>query len=137
MTARDFRETLDAASQANAMAQDEAALAVRVSTLEGLAKVLGVGSGYKVARGVHTQAAASDTVASGLTTVVAVVVSPATYTVNQQWFAADIGDQDGSPAAGSFYIKSFKATNNTNDTTPVAATDFTDNIKVNWIAIGT
>lgn len=98
--------------------------------------VTGIGASYKIARGVHTQVAASDTVATGLASVVAVIVTPATYTVNQQWFGASIGDQAGSPAAGSFLLNSWKATNHTNDTTPVAATVFTDNIAVNWVAIG-
>lgn len=97
----------------------------------------GTGALYRIARGVHTQVAASDTVATGLTTVVAVIVTPQLYTVNQQWFGASIGDQAGSPAAGSFLLNSWKATNHTNDTTPVAATTFSDNIPVNWVAIGT
>src|ERR1051326_959107 len=43
----------------------------------------GVAAGYKIARGEHTQVAASDTVVSGLATVVAVIVSPRTRTVKQ------------------------------------------------------
>jgi hypothetical protein len=100
------------------------------------AKVSGVGNGYKLARGEHTQAAASDTVASGLATVVAVVVSPRTRTAKQLFFDGSPGDQAGSPAAGSFLILSKKPTA-VNDVTPTAATDFTDNIVVDWIAIGT
>ena len=110
---------------------------VDVTSGAGGSNVAGVAAGYKIARGRHTQAAAQDTVVSGLATVVAVVVSPESYTVNQQWFGSAIGDQAGSPAAGSFYINSYKATNHTNDTTPVAATTFSDNIVVDWIAIGT
>lgn len=96
----------------------------------------GVAAGYKVARGEHTQVAASDTVVSGLATVVAVIVSPRTRTVKQLFFNGSPGDQAGAPAAGSFLITSQKPTA-VNDVTPVAATDFTDNIVVDWIAIGT
>jgi hypothetical protein len=97
---------------------------------------LGVAAGYRVARGEHTQVAASDTVVSGLTTVVAVVVSPRTRTIKQLNFNASPGDQAGTPAAGSFLLISQKPTA-ANDVTPTAATDFTDNIVVDWIAIGT
>lgn len=97
----------------------------------------GVGASYKIARGVHQQAAASDTIATGLTTVVAVV---ATWqdppTLKQLWVTATIGDQAGSPAAGSILTKTYKPTA-TNDVTPIAATDFTDNLHLNWVAIGT
>lgn len=96
----------------------------------------GVAAGYKIARGEHTQVAASDTVVTGLTTVVAVVVSPRTPTVKQLLFGASIGDQAGTPAAGSILITSYKPTA-VDNVTPAAATDFTDNIKVNWVAIGT
>lgn len=98
--------------------------------------VAGVAAGYKIARGVHTQVAASDTVVTGLTTVVAVIVSPKTRTVKQLFFNGDIGDQAGTPAAGSILITSQKPTA-VNDVTPTAATDFTDNIAVHYIAIGT
>lgn len=96
----------------------------------------GVAAGYRLDRGVHVQVAASDTVVTGLATVVAVVVSPKTITIKQEFFAASIGDQAGTPAAGSFLLLSFKPTAS-GDVTPIAATDFTDNIGVNWIAIGT
>ena len=100
--------------------------------------VKGVGAGYKIARGVHTQVAASDTVVTGLATVVAVIVGfGGAPTVKQLFCAGSIGDQAGTPAAGSVLITTYKPTNNTNDVTPVAATDFTDNVKVSWIAIGT
>lgn len=100
-------------------------------------QVGGIGASYKVARGQHTQVAASDTVVTGLTTVVAVIASwESNPTVKQLFLAAAIGDQAGSPAAGSILLKTFKPTA-VNDVTPTAATDFTDNLKVNWIAIGT
>lgn len=96
----------------------------------------GIAAGYKVARGEHTQVAASDTVASGLATVIAVIVSPRTRTVKQLFFNGSPGDQAGAPVAGSFLITSQKPTA-VNDVTPITATDFTDNIAVDWIAIGT
>ena len=100
-------------------------------------QVVGVGAGYKVARGVHQQAAASDTIVTGLSTVVAIVAAwRDTPTLKQMFVTATIGNQAGAPAAGSVLIKTFKPTAN-NDVTPTAATDFTDNLAVDWIAIGT
>lgn len=100
------------------------------------AALAGIAAGYKIARGQHTQAAASDTVATGLATVVAVVAAfDSAPTVKQLFLEASIGDQAGAPAAGSILLKTFKPTA-VNDVTPTAATDFTDNIKINWIAIG-
>lgn len=101
--------------------------------------VAGVAAGYKLARGIRTQVAASDTVVTGLATVVAATVSFASVgpTVKQMWVSATIGDQAGTPAAGSILIKTWKPTNNTNDSTPTAATDFTDSATVAWIAVGT
>lgn len=98
--------------------------------------VAGVAAGYKIARGVHTQVAASDTVVSGLATVVAVFATPATDLDGDAFMAvtADIGDQDGSPAAGSFYLKVWKS-NGDGDATMVAATSFSQ--AINWFAIGT
>jgi hypothetical protein len=99
--------------------------------------VAGVAAGYKVARGRHTQVAASDTVVTGLATVVAVVASfDSAPTVNQLFCAATIGDQAGTPAAGSFLLKTFKPTA-VDDCTPIAATDFTDTLVLGWAAIGT
>lgn len=99
--------------------------------------VQGVAAGYKIARGVHTQVAASDTVVTGLATVVAVCVGfGGAPTVKQLFCAGSIGDQAGTPAAGSVLITTYKPTA-VNDVTPTAATDFTDNVKVSWVAIGT
>jgi hypothetical protein len=97
---------------------------------------LAVAAGYRIARGEHIQAAASDTVVTGLSTVIAVVAVPRTRTIKQLFFNSSPGDQAGTPAAGSILITSQKPTA-VNDVTPIAATDFTDNIKVDWIAIGT
>lgn len=92
---------------------------------------VGVASGYKIARGVHQQAAAIDTIVTGLTTVVAVVASfIQAPTAKQSFVAATIGNQSGAPAAGSIYLKTFKSTY-------AAADDFTDNLSTAWIAIGT
>lgn len=98
--------------------------------------VNGVAAGYVVARGEHQQATASDTIITGLATVVAVAITPRTVTLKQLFFAASVGDQAGTPAAGSIVITSKQPTA-VDDVTPTAATDFTDNIKVNWIALGT
>lgn len=96
--------------------------------------ILGVGA-YKIARGQQTTASASDTVVTGLATVVAVVASFDTDPADANLYvSASIGDQAGSPAAGSIYIKTWK-TNDGADPTPVAATAFSK--KVNWIAVGT
>jgi hypothetical protein len=96
---------------------------------------LGVAKGYAIARGVHTTVTASDTVVTGLDTVVAIVATPASDLDDELvGVTATIGDQAGSPAAGSVYIKSWKNTSGT-DPTPVAATTFSKT--VNWVAIGT
>lgn len=99
------------------------------------ASVLGVASGYKVARGQATTVTASDTVVTGLATVVSAVAnledSPVIGCSQAQ---AVIGDQAGTPAAGSILVKTFCPTAS-GDATPKAATTFGK--KVNWIAIGT
>ena len=101
------------------------------------ALVRGVAGGYKIARGVHTQIAASDTVVTGLATVVAVIVGFASApTVKQLFCAGSIGNQSGAPAAGSILLTTYKPTA-TDNVTPIAATDFTDNVKLAWLAIGT
>ena len=99
------------------------------------APVNGVAAGYKIARGVHTTVAAADTIVTGLATVVAVVATAQSdLTDDLTAVTATIGDQAGSPAAGSIIIKSWKNTSGT-DPTPAAATSFS--AVVNWIAIGT
>lgn len=98
---------------------------------------LGVAGGYKIARGIHQQAAASDTVVTGLATVVAVVANfRDAPTVNQLLCSATIGNQTGAPAAGSFLLRTYKPTA-VNDVTPLAATVFSDNVNFDWIAVGT
>lgn len=106
------------------------------SVLPSLANgVTGIGAGYKIARGTTTPTAGSQAVATGLATVVAVVVSlKGDPTLTHMWSTGDVGNQAGAPAAGSFTLKSWKPTAN-NDVTPVAAT--TPWGAVHWIAIGT
>ncbi len=94
-----------------------------------------VAAGYKVARGQLTTVSATDTVVTGLATVVSVVaVLDSDPTDNPEWVTATIGDQAGTPAAGSVIIKTWQNTSGT-DPTPAAASTFSK--KVNWIAIGT
>jgi hypothetical protein len=112
------------------------AITATAADLNGLppAGVTGVAASYKLARGQTTVGSASDTVVSGLTTIVAVVASLNDDPVDGcQFVSASIGNQAGAPAAGSFYLKTWKAVDG--DATLVAAT--TASKKVNWIAIGT
>jgi hypothetical protein len=87
-----------------------------------------------IAFGQSTTVAASDTIVTGLTKLSMVVAclndDPGD---DPEWVTASIGDQAGTPAAGSFLLKTWKNTSGT-DPTPVAATTFSK--KVNWIAIG-
>lgn len=101
--------------------------------------VNGVAAGYKIARGQHTQVAASDTIVTGLATVVSVVASIETD-VDGDTLAqvtAQIGDQAGSPAAGSIVVKTWKVTTGgaAGNPTLIAATTFGQ--LINWIAVGT
>lgn len=97
--------------------------------------VAGVALGYKIARGKHTTVAADDTVATGLASVVAVVVSMESDPVaGSQLATGVVGDQAGAPAAGSVQIKTWKATA-AGDTALIPATTFSK--LVHWIAIGT
>lgn len=112
---------------------DEAAVTLTAAKINLLTQ--GVAAGYKIARGTHTPTTGSDTVVTGLTTVVAAVASlKDAPSLTHMFVAADIGDQAGSPAAGSILIKSYKPTSST-DVTPIAAT--TPWGDVDWIAIGT
>lgn len=94
----------------------------------------GVAAGYKIARGTLTPVSASDTVVTGLSTVVAAVASlKGAPTLTHNIVVADIGDQAGTPVAGSILIKSYKPTGAA-DCTPVAAT--TPWSAVDLVAIG-
>jgi hypothetical protein len=102
-------------------------------TTQNKSSVQSVTSGIKIARGQHTTVAESDTVVTGLSTVVAVVVQLDSDPVDgAMHVTGSIGDQAGTPAAGSILIKSWKSTDG--DATLVAGSTFTK--KVNWIAIG-
>lgn len=91
--------------------------------------------GYKIARGQATTITASDTIVTGLNTVVSAVANlEDAPVIGADRAQAVIGDQAGTPAAGSILIKTFKPTA-AGDATPIAATTFAK--KVNWIAIGT
>jgi hypothetical protein len=97
-----------------------------------LSDVLGVGVNYKIARGQATTQTASDTIVTGLTTVVAAIANlQDAPIVAAELATASIGDQAGTPAAGSILLQTWK----TMGGTPVAATTFS--LKANWIAIGT
>ena len=113
-------------------AQNDIIEVLRISTT--VAPVSGVVGGLKVAYGQKTTVTAADTVATGLTTVLAVVASlESDPTDNPEWVTSQIGDQAGAPVAGSVIIKTWQNTAG-NDPTPIAATTFGK--KVNWIAIG-
>lgn len=91
----------------------------------------GTAAGLKIAAGQHETVTASDTVVTGLATVLAVVVSLDDDPVADPGFvSATIGDQAGAPAAGSVIIKSWQTPG-----APAPATTFGK--KVNWIAFGT
>jgi hypothetical protein len=97
--------------------------------------VSGIAAGYRVARGRHETLAAVETIATGLTTVVAAFVCfEDAPTVNQLLATADVGDQAGAPAAGSIILKTFKPTA-VDNVTPAAATVF--GAFLYWLAIGT
>lgn len=91
-------------------------------------------SNLKIASGQHKTVAADDTVVTGLTKVLYAVASlEDAPVIGSDRAQAVVGDQAGTPAAGSILIKTFKPTSAT-DTTPIAATTFSK--KVNWIALG-
>lgn len=97
-------------------------------------EVLPMRSGYRTVAGQLTTVTATDTVVTGLTTVVSVVATLDDNPIDDpEWVSATIGDQAGTPAAGSVIIKTWKNTGGT-DPTPAAATTFSK--KVNWVAVG-
>lgn len=88
----------------------------------------------KVVAGQSTTVAASDTVSSGLRKVLYAVASlEDAPVIGCDRAQATVGDQAGTPAAGSFLLKTFKPTA-AGDATPIAATTFGK--KVNWIVVG-
>lgn len=94
-----------------------------------------VAAGNKFIGGQLTTASATDTVVTGLATVIA---CGATYDDDpgdaNMFVSATIGNQSGAPAAGSIIVKTWKSADGA-DPTPVAATGFSK--KVNWWAYGT
>jgi predicted RecA/RadA family phage recombinase len=89
--------------------------------------------GLRIVGGQHTTVTATDTVVTGLSQVVAAVVSYGTDPADANTYvSATIGDQAGAPAAGSIIIKSWKQSGS--DPTPIAADAFSK--VVNWIAVG-
>lgn len=89
--------------------------------------------GFKISCGQHTTITAADTIVTGLATVLSVVAGFETDPADpNSYVSAQIGDQAGTPAAGSAIIKTWKQSGT--DPTPIAADTFAK--KVNWIAIG-
>lgn len=90
--------------------------------------------GARVVAGQATTVAASDTIVTGLSLLTSVVATLDSDPIDDpEWVTASIGDQAGTPAAGSFLLKTWKNTSGS-DPTPAAATTFGK--KVNWIAYG-
>lgn len=87
-----------------------------------------------IAHGKWNTASASDTVATGLTAPLKAVFLTPAEAINEtnKFFVADLGDQAGSPAAGSFLLKSYLDTDA--DAAPAAATGF--DVDINWLAVG-
>lgn len=87
----------------------------------------------RMAHGIHTTVAASDTLVTGLNKVICCVVSKNDDPIDAAMtVTCDIGDQAGSPAAGSVLIKSWLWTDA--DASHVVAT--THSKDVAWIAFG-
>lgn len=97
--------------------------------------VTGVAGGYKVAYGTTAIGAASEDIATGLTTVVGAVVSlVGDPSMTHMFSTVTVGNQTNAPIAGSIRVKSFKPTA-VGDVTPIAAdTTFAN---VSWVAFGT
>lgn len=110
------------------------AAAVTTILVELTSRVIPPQRELKFAYGQHTTVAAVDTVVTGLASLVTVVAQfDSDPGDDPNYVSASIGDQAGSPAAGSFYAKTWKNTGGT-DPTPAAATTFSK--KVNWVALG-
>lgn len=91
------------------------------------------GSSLRSASGVASVTGSGD-VATGLTTVVAVVATlQDDAALTGSMVTATVGDQAGAPAKGSVTLKVWKPTSSA-DPTPIAATAAKS---VNWIAFGT
>jgi len=92
------------------------------------------GGELKIASGQVTTVAASDTIMTGLRAVrYAMAGHEVAPILNCHRAQAVIGDQAGTPAAGSILIKTWKRTAS-GDSTPIAASTFGK--KVNFVAFG-
>lgn len=119
----------DVANQINAMFLEVYALIAAITATN---PVGAPAAGYKVARGTHTQVAQEDAITvAGMTSIVSVQVSFHDAPTIKQMFVAGLAD-----IGGNFLIRTYKPTA-TGNVTPIAATDFTDNIKFDWIVVGT
>jgi predicted RecA/RadA family phage recombinase len=97
--------------------------------------LIGVKGASNMKQGQSTTVAASDTIVTGLSKLDGVIaVLDDAPVAGCQHASGSIGDQAGTPAAGSFLLRTWKATA-TADTAMIAATTFSK--KVNWIAWGT
>jgi hypothetical protein len=114
-----------------------------INVLDGITKttgeinalVGGVAGGYKIAYGVKAVGAASETIVTGLATVVAIIVTLVGDPSSTHMFStATPGNQSGAPAAGSFILKSWTYTAADNGAPIAANTTFAN---VSWLAIGT
>lgn len=120
------------AAQADA---DGAQAAADAAAATADAAVIAGAAGYKLARGTITPTAASETVVTGLTTVVAAVAGfKGAPTLTHMFVEADIGDQAGTPDAGEILIRSKKPTAADN-VTPTDASDPWS--AIDWVAVGT
>jgi predicted RecA/RadA family phage recombinase len=90
--------------------------------------------GLKVAAGQATTVTASDTIVTGLSKVLACFADlDSAPVVTCDRASASLGDQNGSPVAGSILVQTWMPTSSS-VTTPIAATTFGK--KVNWVAFG-
>lgn len=105
------------------------------AVVAGVVTVAHLADADQAARGQATTVTAVDTIVTGLAgPLTAVFVTENSDPVDDpEWCTASIGDQAGAPAAGSFYLKTWKNTAG-NDPTPLAATTFGK--VVNWQAFG-
>lgn len=90
-----------------------------------------------IAKGVATNTTATLTVVTGLGVLTSVVVSMGQSTAfngGHEMVIADLGDQAGNPAAGSFILRSLNDNNLTNDVQTTSGSSL--NKKINWIAAG-
>lgn len=95
--------------------------------------LLDAAGGLKMVSGQATTVAASDTIVTGLAVLVAALATFDTDPADANTYvSASIGDQAGTPAAGSFLLKTWKQSGT--DPTPIAADAFSK--KVNWVAFG-